>query len=39
MDIFRRGIEASPAELLLNTNLVDLSDFLITWLAELSRLI
>jgi hypothetical protein len=36
MDIFRGGIEASPAEPLLSAGLAVLSDFLKAWLAELS---
>jgi hypothetical protein len=36
-DIFRGSIKVSPAELLLSAGLVDLSDFLKTWLVELNR--
>jgi hypothetical protein len=39
MDIFRGGIEASLAELLLSVDLAGLSDFLKIWLVELSGLI
>jgi hypothetical protein len=36
MDIFRGGIEASPAEPLLSAGFVILSNFLKVWLAELN---